>query len=178
LIEVGVLLVRLDHDRSGHDDQAVALAMITAHVLDRPSGRISIEMPDARLHGACSDTHAPASRPAPCVVVGRRRDAQYWSGATRRLRFPLERAQFYTPPETSVSRGLSLRHSGVLSLSSVAPSEGLSGTTLSSMFWLTERRGYKAQRKEERPHRGHLLPKTVARNWSGSNPGNVPPNRW
>jgi hypothetical protein len=97
LVETGPGLVRLDHRSGEHDDQAVTIGMLTASLLERPSGTMRVRVPVGRIPattpaGRAREAEKQATSP---TVVGQ--DGQ--RPADRLLRFQnARRHPGYTPP--------------------------------------------------------------------------------
>ena len=84
LVETGPGLVRLDHRSGEHDDQAVVCAMLTATLLDRPSGVLSLHVaqgmiplapvaPSSPRSGIFHKMRAQGEPPIPTVRPGQPR---------------------------------------------------------------------------------------------------------
>jgi hypothetical protein len=74
LVETGPGLVRLDHNRSGHDDQAVAIALVVLELTRLgPEGGRPVIFDDAYLRAsAVADLQARGEAPKPVQLIGGR----------------------------------------------------------------------------------------------------------
>jgi hypothetical protein len=68
LVETGPGLVRLDHHHSQHDDRAVVVGMLTASLMDQPSGALKLTIPTGRIPSRRPPGPGPTEQRPPAVV--------------------------------------------------------------------------------------------------------------
>jgi len=100
LVETGVGMVRLDHVAGAHDDQAVAVSMVAATLLDRSTGELTLTVAQGRIPQRARPLTALSTSDGPVEVVKPGEVPERVRGTVRQ-HFARSRGRpGYTPPRS------------------------------------------------------------------------------